>query len=61
MRACPATFRITDLSRALKAAAKAGERVTAAEIGPDGKIKLIFGGGADGAASPLDDWRARRG
>jgi hypothetical protein len=38
-----ASFRQADLSRAIKASAEAGLKVTMARIGSDGCIELVFG------------------
>lgn len=55
-----ATFRQDDLARALKAAAKAHVLVTRTEIAPDGRIILFHGQESPAAATPFDEWRARR-
>ena len=49
-----ARFSQADLTRATKAAEKAGLRVTGWEIRPDGSIRLEFGE----FAPDNDDWRA---
>lgn len=54
------TFRLDDLTRALKAAAKADLAVTRTEIAPDGRIILFHGMEATAPATPFDAWRARR-
>ena len=52
-------FRQTHITRALKAAGKAGAAVREALIQPDGSIRLIFelGAGND-SMSALDRWEA---
>lgn len=56
-----ATFTQTDLTRAMKAAQKAGGDVARVEIAPDGKIILVLQRETiSGQASALDEWRARR-
>ncbi len=54
------TFRLNDLTRALKAAAKADLAVTRTEIAPDGRIILFHAQEAPTAATPFDSWRAGR-
>lgn len=53
-------FRLNDLARALKAAAKADLAVTRTEIAPDGRIVLFHGQETKALATPFDEWRARR-
>ena len=56
-----ASFRQDDLTRALKAAAKAGCTIARSEIAPDGRIVLIHeNAGASEQASPFDAWQAAR-
>lgn len=56
-----ANFRQDDLTRALKAAAKAGCTIVRSEIDPDGRIVLIHDNpGASQAANPFDAWQATR-
>jgi hypothetical protein len=54
----PATFKETDLTRALRAARKAGADVERVEIGRDGRIILVL---KNGEVSPegneWDEWR----
>lgn len=56
------TFRKTDVSRAIKAVASAGQKVLRVEIEPAGKITIVTSE-ASGAsvAGSLDEWMARRG
>jgi len=42
MPRAPLTFKQSDLTRALRAARAAGERVSRAEIDRDGKIVVVF-------------------
>jgi hypothetical protein len=57
-----ALFRQADLTRALKGVARAGIKPARAEIDSAGKIVIVLESGAgDKDASPLDEWRARRG
>jgi hypothetical protein len=42
MSRAPATFRQTDVTKALKAAVAAGLRVTGFEIDPQGKIRVVI-------------------
>jgi hypothetical protein len=55
----PATFKETDLTRALRAARKAGADVGRVEIGRDGRIVLVLKNGDE--VSPEDNewdkWR----
>jgi hypothetical protein len=54
------TFRQTDLTKALKAAANAGMVVARAEIDQHGKIVVVFGDGRSPLESaPLDEWMAK--
>jgi hypothetical protein len=52
----PLTFRQSDLTRALKGAAQAGQVPTRAEIDRDGKISLTFSGEQPTPPSPARDW-----
>ncbi len=54
------TFRQHDLARALRAAAKAQVVVSRTEITPDGRIILFHAHELPAAATPFDEWRARR-
>lgn len=51
-------FRASDLTRALRAAAKAGLTVAKSEIAPDGLIRLVYG--ADAADGSFEAWKERR-
>jgi hypothetical protein len=52
-----AGFRQADLTRALKAAERAGKHVEAARVGSDGAIELVFGSSVGVASSPEpNDW-----
>ena len=50
------------LAAALKQAASAGLKPSAATIGPDGKIELRFGDSAESTATvtPLEAWKAKK-
>jgi hypothetical protein len=53
------TFRETDLTRALRAAKKAGADVVRAEVARDGRIILVLRNGeapADGERNEWDEW-----
>jgi hypothetical protein len=54
----PASFKVSDLTRALKGAVKAGMPVARARITPDGSIDIIFGEAESlppsGKINPLD-------
>jgi hypothetical protein len=56
----PATFKETDLTRALRAARKAGADVDRVEIGRDGRIVLVFKNGdrVSPEGNEWDEWRA---
>ena len=57
----PATFRQSDLTRAIKAAKAAGIEVVRIEVDKDGKIAIITGRGGDTAqANDLDAWMSKR-
>lgn len=57
-----AKFTQSDVTRAIKAIAKAGVTAARAEIEPSGKIVIVFGDrGAPDDVSPLDAWRAQHG
>lgn len=57
----PATFRQSDVARAVKAARAAGLDVVGLEIVPDGTIRIIAGSGDPGdSLSPLEKRRLRR-
>jgi len=55
----PATFRETDLTRALRAARKAGADVERVEIGRDGRIVLVLKSGDEVSpeGNEWDEWR----
>jgi hypothetical protein len=59
------TFRLKDVTRALRASIAAGVEVQRVEIDREGKIVLVVGSPAEPEASetptPLDSWRASRG
>ncbi|MCD2324975.1 hypothetical protein LQ953_13205 [Sphingomonas sp. IC-56] len=56
-----AHFRPEHLTRALKAAAKAGCTIARSEIDPDGRIVLIHDRpGASAPENPFDAWQASR-
>lgn len=62
MSRAPATFRHSDVVRAVKAARNCGLSILRTEIGPDGKIVLVHGE-ADpqvNEVSELDLWRAKK-
>jgi hypothetical protein len=56
----PATFKETDLVRALRAAEKAGRDVARAEVARDGRIVLVFKNGEEKLVerNEWDEWRA---
>jgi hypothetical protein len=55
----PATFKETDLTRALRAARKAGADVERVEVGRDGRIVLVLKNGDKvSATSGTNEWRA---
>jgi hypothetical protein len=62
-RRAPCTFRQTDVTRALKAARRAGFERVRVEIDQDGKIAIVTGGGADktdvAGENSLDQWIAK--
>jgi hypothetical protein len=62
-RRAPCTFRQTDVTRALKAARKAGFERVCVEIDREGKIKLILGDSVDklevASENALDQWIAK--
>ena len=47
------TFKQGDLTKALKAAAAAGQPARRVEIAPDGKIAMILGAGGDDPMPPF--------
>jgi hypothetical protein len=55
-----ATFKETDLTRALRAARKAGADVERVEIARDGRIVLVFKNGEEVLVerNEWDEWRA---
>ena len=55
-----ATFKQTDLTRALRAVEKAGHDVVRAEIARDGRIVLVFKNGEEVLVerNEWDEWRA---
>jgi ATP-dependent exoDNAse (exonuclease V) alpha subunit len=54
----PATFKETDLTRALRAARKAGADVERVEIGRDGRIILVLKNGeVSQEGNEWDEWR----
>ncbi|MDI4664046.1 hypothetical protein K9U40_06845 [Xanthobacter autotrophicus] len=56
------TFKQADIARAVKGVASAGVKVMRVEIDPNGKITVVTAeDAAPPAASPLDNWMARRG
>jgi len=60
----PAKFNQVDLTRALKAAIKAGVKILRTEIGQDGTIRLIHSGEDQAsielsAESAFDTWKAQ--
>ncbi len=59
----PHTFRQSDLTRAIKAAVKAGVRVTGAIVDRDGRISVIICNGDSEVEqrSELDCWLDKRG
>jgi hypothetical protein len=65
MARAPSTFRQQDVTRALRAALRAGVEIQRCEIAPDGKIILVTRNdaiaGSSEPMSPLDSWRASRG
>jgi hypothetical protein len=54
----PATFKQTDLSRALKAATTAGVKVARIEIDRAGKIVLVTGEAKPGEVANANEWDA---
>ena len=56
----PATFKQADLTRALRAAEKAGRDVARAEVARDGRIILVFRNGDEEIVErdEWDRWRA---
>lgn len=56
MRRTPSTFKQSDLTRALRAAAAVGLKVTGYKINPQGEIEVVTGDSPahDSAASPWD-------
>lgn len=61
MARTPASFKQTDIVRAVKAALAVGLPVVRIEIAPDGRITLVHK--PDNTAEPqndLDRWKARR-
>jgi ATP-dependent exoDNAse (exonuclease V) alpha subunit len=56
----PTTFKETDLTRALRAARKAGADVERVEIGRDGRIVLVLKNGDEVSpeGNEWDEWRA---
>jgi hypothetical protein len=62
-RRAPCTFRQTDVTRALKAARRAGFERVRVEIDQDGKIAIVAGDGVDkteiAIEDPLDQWIAK--
>jgi hypothetical protein len=56
----PATFKETDLTRALRAARKAGFDVDRVEVGRDGRIVLVLKNGDKVLTerNEWDEWRA---
>jgi integrase len=55
-----ASFRQSDLVRAVSAAKRAGLPVTATEIGTDGCIKLMHGQESTTSANAYEQWKERR-
>ena len=51
----PATFKETDLTRALRAAQKAGADVVRVEVGRDGRIVLVLKNG-DKVLTERNEW-----
>ena len=51
----PATFKETDLTRALRAAQKAGADVVRVEVGRDGRIVLVLKNG-DRVLTERNEW-----
>ncbi|TVR06367.1 MAG: hypothetical protein EA385_15785 [Salinarimonadaceae bacterium] len=54
-------FRQTDLTRALKGAINAGQRVARVEIDPENKIVIVMNDGAPAEpATDFDRWKVKR-
>lgn len=61
MAKSPATFKQSDLARAVKAVRAAGLGVARTEISPDGTIRLFHGAEVTSeSGSPLDEWLAKQ-
>lgn len=57
------TFRQSDVERAVKAARAAGLDIGMVEVAPDGTIRVKVGATSEDsptAATPYDDWKARK-
>jgi hypothetical protein len=54
-----ARFRERDIARAVKAATKAGLRVSGVRISPCGEIVVEAGNPLEQPSSPLDEWMAK--
>jgi hypothetical protein len=63
MSRTPATFKQSDVMRALKAVRAAGLEVIETKIGRDGSIVLVHKteGGSAAAPRPYDEWKASNG
>ena len=63
MSRTPATFKQSDVMRAVKAVRAAGLEVIKTKIGPDGCIVLVHKaeGRAPAAPTPYDEWKASNG
>lgn len=55
MTARATRFRQADVTRALRGAIAAGQRVARAEIDPNGKIVIVFGAGAPVSGNEWDE------
>jgi hypothetical protein len=57
----PLSFKKTDVTRAIQAVLAAGREIDRVEVGKDGSIIVVTGKPDEQNASPLDQWRSRRG
>ncbi len=57
----PSIFKKTDVTRATKAVRAAGFEIASVEVAKDGSIKVTPRKPDEPDASPLDQWRSRRG
>ena len=59
MARTPATFKQTDVLRAVKAVQAAAEKVACVEVAPDGTIRILISNCSPVPTSALEEWKQR--